>query len=89
MNISASLIRNLPVDKRKSFLELIRDGKSDQESFKKWVQEQNLSEEKEILEKINAVYDKSTKDFFGALVSGLDNSKKEEAITFAKGYLNG
>lgn len=86
-NISAALISELPVDKRASFKALLKGGNVDQGSLQKWVKDQRIFQDSELIKKLNTVAGKSLDDFFAALTVGLEGKKREEVAAFARRYL--
>lgn len=89
LNLSTSLVNNLPADKKESFAQFAKSGSLDKESINQWLSEQKIDQDKDLVNQLNTASEKSYDDFFAVLIEDLDEGKKREVADFARSYLNG
>ena len=86
-NLSATVFNHLSEDQKESFAELVKDGQIDSEKIRNWAKENQITQDDELMDKLNQAGEKSLGDFFAVLIMNLSKAEKEKVSDYTKGFL--
>lgn len=73
-----AFLKELPEEKKQSFLSLVNSGKIDKESIDNWFKENNITLSKESSEKLDQTVKDSLSKFFSCFTQNLNEQQKQK-----------